>query len=139
VLSTVVNCVGLPTGQLGRRQEISPDVSAALNLPRPRTDLPPIPKPLERARRAGDPLRAGRFLLRARSKKLSALQRQMLYGVVRLSQSSELGAGPADLARSADLRAEVAAIDNALDAETFLMKREAEMHERRLRARGGCP
>lgn len=80
-------------------------------------------------------LRAERSLLQARSKKLSALQRQMLHGVVRLSQSPEFGAGPADLARSTDLRAEVAAIDNALDAEIFLMKREAEMHERRLRTR----
>ncbi len=136
VLSTVVNCFSLPTGQLGRRQGISPDVSAALNLPRPRTDQPPIPEPIEGARRAGDMGRAGRFLLQARSKKLSALQRQMLHGVVRLSRSPEFGAGPADIARSAGLRAEVAAIDNALDAETFLMKREAEMYERRLRARG---
>jgi hypothetical protein len=136
VLSTVVNCFSLPTGQLGRRQGISPDVSAALNLPRPRTDQPPIPEPTEGARRAGDMRRAERFLLQARSKKLSALQRQMLHGVVRLSRSPEFGAGPADIARSAGLRAEVAAIDNALDAETFLMKREAEMYERRLRAQG---
>jgi hypothetical protein len=30
----------------------------------------------------------------------------------------------------------VAAIDNALDAEIFLMKREPEMHARRVRTRG---
>lgn len=135
VLSTVVNCFSLPTGQLGQRQQISPDVSAALNLQKPRTDHPPIPQPLEAAPKAGELLRAGRSLLQARSKTLSELQRRILHGVVRLSQSPAFGAGAADVAHGTSLRAEVEGIHNALEAEAFLMKREAEMHWRRLRRR----
>lgn len=45
VLSTVVNCFGLPKDKLGDRQSKALDVSAALTLPGPRNDRAPIAKP----------------------------------------------------------------------------------------------
>jgi len=132
VLSTVVNCFGLPNGKLGRRQQIAPDVSAALNRNLPRKDQPPIPQPLEGSRKLGEMLRAAKSMLQARSKEISELQRQMLYGVGRLIQSAEFGADGADAVRGEALRMEVNGIGNAFDADIFLLKQEAEMHARRL-------
>lgn len=45
VLSTVVNCFGLPLGELGKRQATALDLRGALKLDSPRTDRPPIPNP----------------------------------------------------------------------------------------------
>jgi phospholipase C len=45
LLSTVVNCFGLPKGKLGARQSVALDVGSALTLPDARQDRPPIAKP----------------------------------------------------------------------------------------------
>ncbi|MGB9236835.1 MAG: alkaline phosphatase family protein [Terriglobales bacterium] len=45
ILSTVVNCFGLPQGKLGARQAKALDVGDALPLPNPRTDRAPVAKP----------------------------------------------------------------------------------------------
>jgi|SRR5450432_906926 len=45
ILSTVVNCFGLPQGKLAARQAKARDLRDALTLPSPRQDLPPIAKP----------------------------------------------------------------------------------------------
>jgi phospholipase C len=45
ILSSVVNCFGLPPGQFGRRQANALDVGAALQRSGPRQDRPPIPEP----------------------------------------------------------------------------------------------
>jgi phospholipase C len=115
-LSTIVNCFGLPAGQLGKRQPLAPDISAALNLANPRTDFPPIPQP------AGwDPSFIARVeasteaLLRAKSKPLSELQRQILIGA-----AHRLKMPAATLIESSQLT-------TALEADAHLMKLEAEL------------
>src|SRR5207245_1772437 len=45
VLTTVVNCFGLPPGRLGNRQAVAPDLSSALRAPTPRNDRPALQKP----------------------------------------------------------------------------------------------
>jgi len=45
VLNTLVNCFGLPAGELGRRQSNALDVSGALRLNQPRRDRPFIAQP----------------------------------------------------------------------------------------------
>jgi phospholipase C len=45
ILRTIVDCFGLPTGKLGRRESAATDLSAALNLPTPRTSYPVVQAP----------------------------------------------------------------------------------------------
>jgi phospholipase C len=130
-LSTIVNCFGLPAGRLGKRQQVAPDVSAALNGPA-RTDFPPIPQPDAAAPSHLEMLRAGMALVQARSKELSDLQKKILYGAVRLYEADEFRADAVAKIQAVDLRAEVENIHNALEADAFLVKHEAEMRVRRL-------
>jgi len=131
-LSTIVDCFGLPTGQLGKRQQISPNVSAALNLATARNDHPAIPQPAADPLTAGQILHAGKAMLQARLKPLSDLNRTMLYGAVRLMQADKFMASPAAKGQAESLKTDVAGIRTALAADAFLMKHEAEMHARRL-------
>jgi|HubBroStandDraft_6_1064221.scaffolds.fasta_scaffold00018_103 phospholipase C len=121
VLSTVVNCFGLPEGQLGQRQAKAPDVSAALNLPNARQDVPPIAAP------AGwDPSLAARVaastraLLHAKSKPLSHLQQRIVVGAAHRMNVS------------AGRIYEASQLKTALEADAYLMKLEAEFHLKKL-------
>ncbi len=131
-LSTIVDCFGLPAGQLGKRQQISPNVSAALNLATARNDHPPIPQPAVDPLTVGQILHAGKAMVQARLKPLSELNRTMLYGAVRLMQADKFMADHAAKTQTTALQAEVSGIHTALAADAFLMKHEAEMHARRL-------
>jgi tetrahydromethanopterin S-methyltransferase subunit E len=53
--------------------------------------------------------------------------------MARLFQSAEFGAGAAEMAQGDALQAEVAGITNAMEADAFVLKQEAEMHVRRMR------
>ena len=115
-LSTIVNCLGLPTGQLGKRQALAPDISEALNLSAARTDHPPIPKPARfevlPEERAAVSTQA---LLQARNKPLSELQQTILMAAAdRLNLSSAMVL-------------EASQITTALEADAFLMRAEAEL------------
>ena len=114
-LSTIVNSLNLPTGKLGKRQMAAPDISASLNLTDPRKDFPAIPQP------AGwDPsfesrlLNSTQALLHAGGKPLSDLQRRILIGAARQ------GSVPAGMMEA------FTPLKTSLDADAYLMKREAE-------------
>jgi phospholipase C len=119
-LSTIVNCLGLPTGRLGKRQGLAPDISEALNLNSARQDFPEIPKPagwdpsLE-ARMAKSP----QMLLHSKNKPLNDLQKKILIGAARRLSATSVG--------------EAAELTTHLQADSYLMKREAEWHARKLK------
>jgi phospholipase C len=121
-LSTIVNCFDLPKGQLGKRQALAPDISAALNLQNARTDFPPIAKPKTWDESLGMKLATPvEALLHARNKPLNDLQKAILRGVAR-----RLGKLPVDAL------ADAANIQTALDADAYLMKAEAELVVKKL-------
>lgn len=132
VLSTIVNTLSLPKGHLGQRQAIAPDVSAALTLEHPRTDLPPIKQPVSEDSFPGHLLQAAGSLLQAKSKPLSELQKKILYGAARMIQAEDMRTDAAAKAAAPALQAQVASITNALEADAFLMKQEAELLARKL-------
>ncbi|MDE3137419.1 MAG: phosphoesterase [Acidobacteriota bacterium] len=122
VLSTLVNRFDLPSGRLGMRQEKAPDVSAALTLPNPRTDDPPIPQPpppslwelaVERAE-AFD-----RALLHSKGKPLTGLQAKILNGALHRLDMPQA------------MFQEAAQAKSALDADALLIKIETEFLGRR--------
>jgi phospholipase C len=115
-LSTIVNCLGLQTGQLGNRQALAPDISAALNLTSARTDYPPIPKPARFEVSPEERVASSRqALLQARGKPLSELQETILIGVShRLNLASPM-------------IFEASNLTTALDADAYLMRAEAEL------------
>jgi phospholipase C len=115
-LSTLVNCFGLPKGQLGKRQPLAPDIREALNLSSARTDFPPIPKPAGwKAAFAARGTGSAQALLRAREKPLNDLQQKILIGAAhRLNLHSAMVYQAANVA-------------TALDADAFLMRAEAEL------------
>jgi phospholipase C len=125
VLSTIVECFGLPKGKLGKRQAVSPDISDALNLPvsAPRQDHPPIPQPAgwRPAEQAQAPA-ARDAALRAKGKPLRDLQRQIVQGAARR------------FAVSTALAAESTQVTNSLEADALLMKLEGEFLARREQA-----
>jgi phospholipase C len=115
-LSTIVNCFGLPTGQLGKRQALAPDISAALNLQKARTDFPAIPQPKGWDPSFGAELKTtAEALLHARGKPLSDLQKKILIGAAR-----RVAFEPAALIEGTHLT-------NSLEADAYLMKAEAEL------------
>jgi len=115
-LSTIINCFGLPPGQLGLRQQKAPDISAALNLDAARTDFPLIPVPKGWDPSLGMKLAtAADALLHARAKPLSDLQKTILLGVAQR------------LGLPAALLQEASQVTNALEADVFLTKVEAEL------------
>jgi phospholipase C len=93
VLSTVVNCFGLPTGKLGARQEKARDVSAALTRAKPRDDVVALQKPtfsmFEDAESELHMLAHSR-LLGAKQKPMSDLQRTALHGAALLTGRADL-------------------------------------------------
>ena len=124
-LSTIVNCFGLPTGQLGNRQAAAPDISAALTLPQARTDHPPIPKPAGwKPSFAADLADPAQMLLRARNKPLTDLQQTILIGAAHR------------LGMEASMIVEASRPTNALDADAYLMRLEAELQARKVSGSG---
>jgi phospholipase C len=121
VLSTVVNCFGLPKRQLGKRQAKAPDVSEALNLDVARQDLPPIVPPAgwnpSLEARVVDSTRA---LLHAKGKPISHLQHRILVGAAHRMKVS-----PGRVYEASQL-------DTALEGDAFLMKLEAERRWKKL-------
>lgn len=120
VLSTVVNCFGLPQGQLGARQNDMPDIGDALKLPDPRTDHPLIPQPASLSISIEQRTEAlGRALLQGRKKPISDLQKQILVGA-----SRRLGTYDAQ-------KDQIEGAETSLDADALLIKHEAELVLRR--------
>jgi phospholipase C len=122
VLSTLVNAFGLPSGQLGHRQENAPDVSAALSLATPRTDHPPTPQPPAPSLwdRAVEDVKAfDHALLHSRGKPLTGLQAKILSGAL-----SRLGM-PWQMFQEAEQA------KNAIEADSLLVKLEAHFLGRR--------
>jgi phospholipase C len=119
-LSTVVNCFGLPTGKLGKRQATAPDVREGLTLTEPRQDRPAIPLPgaasIGVAKRAAA---LGTAIAHAKSKPLSDLQKRILVGSAKrlgLTQTQQQ---------------EAANTQTSLDADAELLKLEAQLVVRR--------
>jgi phospholipase C len=116
VLSTIVNCFGLPTGQLGKRQSLAPDVHDALNRTVPRRDLPTIPQPAGWNPSLGTRLTASAdALFDAKYKPLNDLQKKILIGAARRL----------NLASASTLQASTLTL--ALEADAYLMKLEGEL------------
>jgi phospholipase C len=117
VLSTVVNCLGLPKGQLGARQAKALDVGAALALSEPRNDRPPIARPafsvLEDVEAEFHSIVHGK-LLGAKQKPVSDLQRTVLHGAALFTQAD-------------GLHARIATIENELEADLLLVEHEAKL------------
>jgi len=117
ILSTVVNCFGLPERKLGARQAIALDVGDALTLPRARNDRPPIAKPhssiLEEVGAELSSIVKAKFF-GTKPKPLSDLQRTALQGTVLFTQAD-------------DLQDRIAAVKNELDADRLLVEHEAKL------------
>ncbi len=93
ILSTVINCFGLPTGQLGKRQCKALDVGDALPLRSPRTDRPFLVQPQfslrEDVAAEWHSIVHGK-LFRAVEKRLTDLQKTALHGVALFTGKDEL-------------------------------------------------
>jgi phospholipase C len=117
ILSTVVNCFGLPEGKLGRRQEKAIDVGGALTLGDPRKDRAPVPKPefslLEDVKAEVHSIVHSK-LLRAQKKCVTDLQRASLHGMALFTGQ-------------ADLHDHIGEIGNELEADMLLVKQEAKL------------
>jgi phospholipase C len=116
VLSTVVNCFGLPSGKLGRRQEAAPDVSDGLTLPSARQDWPAVALPT--AEKIGIARRAeavGTAITHAIAKPISEVQKRILIGSAR-----RMGMSLAE-------QQKIAKTPNALEADAQLLKFEAQL------------
>lgn len=121
-LSTVVKAleVPIPAGRLGKRQSAAADVSAALSLQVARSDRPPILQPVAANITVVQRAEAlGTTLVQARSKPLSSLQRRILIGSAKRLGISE------------QAKQEIASAQTALEADSLLMKFEAQMSVRR--------
>jgi phospholipase C len=120
VLSTVVNCFGMPTGKLGRRQAAAPDVSDGLSLLSPRQDQPMIPMPGAAdsgvARRAAAVADA---MVQAEGKPLSELQKKIMVGAARR------------LGLTQEQQQDIAKSPTVLDADSKLLKFEAQLAVKR--------
>ncbi len=116
VLSTVVNCFGLPAGKLGARQAKAKDVGEALRLSIPRTDCPEIPVPqvslLEDAKEELHSIVHSK-LLGAKQKPVSELQRAAMHAVALLTNAEELHEHAEN-------------IQDELEADLLLAKHEAK-------------
>ena len=117
VLSTVVNCFGLPKGKLGARQAKALDVGTALTLPGPREDRPLVPKPefsiLEDVEAELHSILHAK-LLGAKQKPFSDLQRTALHGAALFTQAS-------------NLHERIGMIENELDADLLVVEQEARL------------
>jgi phospholipase C len=117
ILSTVVNCLGLPHGKLGARQAKALDLGDALTLSNPRQDRPPIAKPtfsiIEDVSAEWHSIIHSK-LLGAKQKPISDLQRTALHAVALFTQAD-------------DLHNRIAEIENELEADLFLVEQEAKL------------
>jgi phospholipase C len=117
LLSTVVNCFGLPKGQLGKRQSRATDVGEALSLSVSRADQPAIAKPQFSL---SDDIDAELYsvvnsrLLRATKKDVTDLQTEALHGMALFLQAD-------------DLHARVDNLKNQLEADLLLAELEAKL------------
>ena len=118
VLSTAVNCFDLPKGQLGLRQGVADDVSAALTLPTARVDRPAIPKPetpkLEELKEEVHSILHSQLFLGAKQKPVSDLQRTALHGAALFMQAG-------------DLHERIDRLPNEFEADLLLMEHEANL------------
>jgi phospholipase C len=116
VLSTVVNCFGLPQGKLGNRQAQALDLGGALTLTAPRTDRPAIAAPelsvIEDVTAEWHFL-AHKKLLSSKKSPISDLQKTALHGLALVT-----GQGA--------LHDRIAEIKNELAADLLLVEHEAE-------------
>jgi len=122
VLSTVVNCFDLPAGKLGERQVQALDVSAALNLSKPRASYPTIAPP--HFSLCDDLQSEFRHLVPRHPADtgpvpLEDLQRFALHAMAQLT-----GAG--------GLHSRIATLTGELEADLLLAKQEAQFLQRRL-------
>jgi phospholipase C len=117
VLSTVVNCFGLPKNQLGKRQSSAKDLSAALLLTNPRADHPEIPKPeshlLEDLKFEVHSVVHSK-LFGAHTKPISDLQKFALHGAAIFTQAHEL-------------HDRIQNVENELQADLLFMGQEAKL------------
>ena len=117
VLSTIVNCFELPANELGNRQPRASDVSAALNLPNPREDEPPIPSPdfsfLDDAEAAVHSIVHAK-LRRSKQSPISELRKYALHGMALFTQTN-------------DLHPHIEAVGNDLEANLLLIEHEAKL------------
>lgn len=117
VLSTVVNCFVLPKHELGNRQPEATDVSAALNLPNPRQDRPPIPNPqfsfLDDTEAALHSLVHAK-LRRSKQIPISELRKHALHGMAIFTEAN-------------DLHSRIEAVENELEANLLLVEHEAKL------------
>jgi len=125
ILRTVVERFELPKEQLGKREAKAQDLSCALNLRQARTDHPPIAQPsMKVIHELARPLSAmHQAVLAASTKPLSDFQRSILAATARR------------LGQPESTQAEIAQLQTALQAETFLMKQEAKLLGRKLEGR----
>jgi phospholipase C len=117
VLSTVVNCFGLPKGELGARQVKAPDVADALTLRVPRSDRAPIARPqipvLADVEAELHSVVQSK-LLAAQRKEISDLQKTALHGAALFTETP-------------DLHDRIANIKNVLEADLLVAEREAAL------------
>jgi len=117
ILSTVVNCFGLPQNKLGKRQAKALDLSSAVTLPAARQDQPPIAKPqfslLEDVEAELHTIVHSK-LLRSNQTPISDLQKTALHGIARFTQAAEL-------------HDRIANIGNELEADLFLVEQETKL------------
>lgn len=117
LLSTVVNCFGLPQRKLGARQANALDVGAALTLPSAREDRAPIAKPhfpiLEDVEAELESIVHSRRHT-AEQKKVTDLQRTALHGAALFTQADEL-------------HAHIDGLNNELEADLLLAEHEAKL------------
>jgi phospholipase C len=116
VLSTVVNCFGLPQGRLGNRQAVAADLSEAVSLPEARTDRAPIAKPqfsmLADIEAEWHAIVHSRLLREKQKRPISDLQRMALHGAAMVTGGTEL-------------HPRIAGMQHELEADMLLMEREA--------------
>jgi phospholipase C len=117
ILSTLVNCFGLETGKLGKRQAIASDVGDALQLTSPRHDCPPIVEPnvsLRQDLRAEWHSIVHSRILRSKLEPVSALQKNALHCIARLTGAP-------------DLHQRIDKLDNQMETHLALAEQEAKL------------
>jgi phospholipase C len=126
VLSTVVNCLGLPEKQLGWRQQKADDVSAALTLATARTDRPFIAKPelatVDDLKEEFHSVAHSQLFLGAKQKAVSDLQKTALHGMAMFMQAD-------------DLHKRIESISNEFEGEVLLMEHEAKLVKDKLQVK----
>jgi len=112
----VINCFGLPHGQLGKRQPNALDLGGALTLSAPRTDRPPIAKPkfsfFEDIEAEWHGIVHSKLLSAKQKRPLSDLQRFALHGAAMVTGAEHL-------------HERIDRMEYELEADMLLLEREA--------------